>query len=128
MKSLAVLLLLALSAPTLPAADYGVRTRFQKDEPLTFPDCELIFRGTRTVKSPLYPRGMLFYDFEVRAGDRTKKISWSEGTGDIGPEFFEMNGRRFVLELGFSAAFRGRLKEDELVLWREADFPKGTNR
>ena len=106
------------------AADYGVKTRFHKDAVLTFPDCELVFTGTRRVTAPNFPRGFLFYDFEARSGGRTRTVSWSSGTGDIGPVFFEVNGRKFVLELSSSFAVKGWLKDNELLLWRASDFQK----
>ena len=123
MKTLAALILFAFVV-SATAADYGVKTRDQKGKALVFPDCELTFTGTRRVSSSTYPRGFLYYDFEARSGGKTKEVSWSSGTGDIGPEFFEVNGRKFVLELSSSAAFKGWMKDNELVLWREADFQK----
>jgi hypothetical protein len=123
MKTLAAVLILALVL-SAEAADYGVKTRFQKGAALTFPECELVFTGTRHVTTPNFPRGFLFYDFEVRSGGRSKTVSWSGGTGDIGPVFLEVDGRKFVLELGASMTGKGRLKDNELVLWREGDFRK----
>jgi hypothetical protein len=123
MKPLAVLFLLAFAFP-VQAADYGAKTQFKKGEPLVFPDLQVVFTGTRRVSSSTYPRGFIFYDFEARAGGKTKQVSWSSGAGDIGPEFFEVDGRKFVLELAASSAFKGRLKDNELVLWREGDFRK----
>jgi hypothetical protein len=42
----------------------------------------------------------------------------------IAPRFFKVNGKEFVLELKGSASFKGWMKEDELVLWKKADFEK----
>lgn len=124
MRFLAALLTgMALTASGL-AADYGKKERFAKGTALDFPDCQLVFSGTRRVSSATYPRGFLYYDFEARSGGKTKAVSWSAGTGDIGPEFFEVNGRKFVLELSSSVAFKGGMKDNELVLWREGDFQK----
>ncbi len=122
MKSLAALIIVfALSAS---AADYGEKTRFEKGRPLTFPDCELVFQGTRKVSSPVYTRGFVNYDFQARAGGKTADVSWSEGTGLIAPKLFTINGEKFVLELKGSKAFKGWLKDNELVLWKQADFEK----
>lgn len=122
MKTLtALFFVLALSAQ---AADYGVKTRFDKGSPLTFPDCELIFQGTRKVSSPVYARGFVNYDFRARSGGKTVDVSWSEGTGLIAPKAFTLNGEKFVLELKGSAAFKGWMKDNELVLWKQADFEK----
>jgi hypothetical protein len=124
MKTLLVLSSLLAMAGSGLAADYGKKEHFTKGKALAFPDCEFTFTGTRRVSSPAYPRGFLYYDFEARSGGKTKAVSWSSGTGDIGPESFEVNGRKFVLELSSSAAFKGWMKDDELVLWRESDFRK----
>jgi hypothetical protein len=124
MRHFVVLVALITLTAAAFAADYGKKERFAKGKALVFPDCELVFTGTRRVSSSAYPRGFLYYDFEARSGGQTKEVSWSSGTGDVGPEFFAVNGRKFVLELGSSAAFKGWLKDDELVLWREADFRK----
>lgn len=122
MKTLAALLLVV--AFSAPAADYGVKTRFDKGKPLAFPDCELLFLGTRKVESAVYPRGFVNYEFKASAGGKTSDISWSEGTGLIAPKYFTLHGEKFVLELKGSAAFKGWLKENELVLWKLADFEK----
>jgi hypothetical protein len=124
MKLLLALFSLLTALGSCLAADYGKKEQFAKGKVLTFPDCELTFTGTTRVTSSTYPRGFLYYDFEAKSGGKSKAVSWSSGTGDIGPEFFEVNGRKFVLELSSSAAFKGFLKTDELVLWREGDFQK----
>lgn len=118
------LLALLLTAVCAHAADYGVKTRFEKNTPLKFPDCELTFTGTRRVTSSVYPRGFVYYDFTAKAGGKTSNIEWSEGTGLIGPKYFSVGGRKYVLELKGSASFKGFMKENELVLWKQADFDK----
>lgn len=124
MKTLLLFFTMMAMAGTALAADYGAKVRFAKGMALVFPDCELTFTGTRKVSSSVYPRGFLHYDFKAASGAKTADVSWSSGTGDIGPQFFEVNGKKFVLELSHSDAFKGWLKEDELVLWREGDFRK----
>lgn len=109
---------------TALAADYGTRVQFARGKALAFPDCELTFTGTRKVSSAVFPRGFVYYDFHAASGGKTAEVSWSSGTGDIGPQAFAVNGKKFVLELSRSEAFKGWLKEDELVLWREGDFRK----
>lgn len=124
MKTLLLFLTALAMAGTACAADYGTKVRFARGKALVFPDCELTFTGTRKVSSGTYPRGFVFYDFQAAAGGKTADVSWSSGTGDIGPRFFQVDGKKFVLELSASEAFKGWLKEDELVLWREGDFRK----
>ncbi|MFZ4683239.1 MAG: hypothetical protein ACOYMS_12105 [Terrimicrobiaceae bacterium] len=113
---LPVLLGLALTAS---AADYGQKVEFAKSRTLAFPDCELVFLGQRRVASPVFKPGFTFYDFRVTSGGETKTVSWSSGTGEIGPALFEIAGKRFLLELKASEASKGWLKENELVLWRD---------
>jgi hypothetical protein len=98
---------------------YGVKVQYALGQSLKFPDLTLEYMGKR--ESPAtsdYPRSMVFYDFKVYQGDGVQTISWSAGTGDIGPTLFELDGRRYALELAISDAL-GSLEEDELVLWRE---------
>jgi hypothetical protein len=123
MKTLAVLFLLAFALP-VHAADYGVKTRFKMGEPLVFSDLELVFTGTRHESSPVYRNGFLLYDFTARSSKDRKSFSWSAGTGLIAPRFFTVHGREFVLELKRSRSLKGWMKEDELVLWKKADFEK----
>lgn len=124
MKTFLMLLAIMCTCGGGLAADYGVKTRFAKGKPLAFPDCELTFTGTRRIVSPAYSRGFLYYDFKAAVGGKTKDVSWSSGTGDIGPEFFEVNGRKFVIELGATILAKGFMKNDELVLWPETLFLK----
>jgi hypothetical protein len=63
---------------------------------------------------------MTFYDFKVYQGNQAQLISWSAGTGDIGPTLFDLDGNRFALELVMSDEL-GVLDADELVLWRESE-------
>lgn len=99
---------------------YGEKIRYAQGEPLTFPDITLEFVGKR--EAPLssdFPQGMTFYDFKAYQGSQAKLISWSAGTGDIGPTLFELAGNSYVLELAISDEL-GSLAENELVLWQEA--------
>lgn len=63
---------------------------------------------------------MYSYDFKVYQGSQSQLISWSSGTGDIGPTLFELAGNRYALELAMSDKL-GILDENELVLWRVDD-------
>jgi hypothetical protein len=99
---------------------YGVKVEYAQGQPLNFPDLTLEFVGKR--KSPAtsdYPRRLTFYDFKGHQGSQEQLISWSAGTGDIGPTLFELAGYRYALELAMSDEL-GSLDGDELVLWREA--------
>jgi len=66
---------------------------------------------------PVYPRGFLYYDFKVSKGKTEKVVSWTTGTGVIDPTDFEIDGKRYQLELRHSDKL-GKLKENNLVVWQ----------
>ena len=98
-------------------ASYGARVKYRADEKIEFPDFTIEYIGERRQSAPAYPRGFLYYDFKVRTATIEKVVSWSSGTGDIGPVEFEIGGKRFLLELRASDKL-GKLKENELVIWK----------
>lgn len=117
--SFAVVIMLLLtgcqvSAPAGQAA-YGSRIAYAPGQPVDFPDFTLEFVGTRRVTTPQYPRGFLYYDFTVTSGDEQQTVAWSSGTGDIGPQPFQVGDKDFLLELVFSESL-GQLGENELVI------------
>lgn len=113
-----VLLVSALAcAPRSRAADYGTKVAFKKETPVTFPDFVLTYLGERRVASDRFPRGFLFHDFRVASPHGTQTVSWSSGTGDIGPAPFRVGGAHFALELSRSDKL-GRLKENEVAVSR----------
>ncbi len=97
------------------AAAYGTKVPFQEGRPLKFPNFELVYAGKRKVVPPQYPRGWWAHDFQVRNGRTEQKVSWSAGTGDIGPTRFTIAGSAYDLELSRSDKL-GKLKDDELVV------------
>lgn len=104
-------------APGSNAADYGAKVAFQKDTPITFPDFSLTYVGERHVASDRYPRGFNFQDFKIVATQGAQTVSWSSGTGDIGPSPFQVGSKHFALELA-RADKLGPLKSNELVITR----------
>jgi len=44
-------------------------------------------------------------------------VSWTSGTGLIGPMDFEIGGKHYQLELRHSDKL-GKLNDDELVIWQ----------
>jgi len=99
------------------AADYGAKTTFKKAAPVSFPDFVLTYVGERKVASEKFPRGFVYHDFQIAAAQGTQTVSWSSGTGDIGPALFKVAGKNFTLELSRSDKL-GRLREDEVVISR----------
>ena len=125
--ALATVLLLIMMVACNPGSTqpptYGVKIQYAEGQPLNFPDVTLEFVGKReSPGSSDYPRGMIFYDFKVHQGSRAQLVSWTAGTGDIGPTLFDLAGHRYALELAISDKL-GSLEEDELVLWREVIPP-----
>jgi hypothetical protein len=114
------LLTFALSAHAEEAPDaaaYGSKVKFKAGHALRFPDFDLTYVGKHHVTPPQYPRGWWVHDFKVRAKSDEQTISWSAGTGDIGPTRFEVNGTDFQIELSRSDKL-GALREDEMVVSR----------
>ena len=69
---------------------------------------------------------MTIYDFEVMKGEARKKVSWSSGTGDIGPAFFEIGGS-YALELSQSDILKS-LEEGFLVIWKKAEYEESVRK
>jgi hypothetical protein len=98
-------------------ASYGARVKYRTGEKIEFPDFTIDYVGERRKTLPVYPRGFLYYDFKVRTANIEKVVSWSSGTGDIGPVQFEIGGKHYQLELRHSDKL-GKLKDNELVIWQ----------
>jgi hypothetical protein len=106
-----------VSSPADQAA-YGSRVAYTRGKPVTFPDFTLEFAGTREVAPPKAPRSFRYYDFIVIRGNEQQAVSWSSGTGEIGPREFKVGDKAFLLEITYSERF-GWLDEHELVVERE---------
>ena len=98
-------------------ASYGTRVKYQAGQKIEFPDFTVEYVGERRKSLPVYPRGFLYYDFKVRTANIEKVVSWSSGTGDIGPVEFEIGGKHYQLELRHSDKL-GKLNDNELVIWQ----------
>jgi hypothetical protein len=86
---------------------------------LRYPDLTLLYRGERQGEAgPQYPQGFTYHDFRAEQGANSQDVSWTAGTGDIGPAVFEFAGHAYRLELRQSDDL-GRLADDELVLWQD---------
>lgn len=96
---------------------YGTRVKYRAGQKIEFPDFTVEYVGEHRQSVSAYPRGFLYYDFKVRNANVEKVVSWSSGTGDIGPVEFEISSKRFLLELRRSDKL-GKLGENELVIWQ----------
>lgn len=104
-------------AQTSGPAAYATKVSFKKGVPLHFADFDLTYTGERHETSKVFKPGFNFHDFTATRGTETVKISWSSGTGDIGPASFVFGGKTFLLELRHSDKL-GKLRDDELVVSR----------
>lgn len=100
---------------------YGEKVKYSKDQELEFPDFTLRFIGERTEHAPQISRSFRYYDFEVFTDSERKTVSWSAGTGDIGPILFRFNNTDFFLEMQ-SSDILGRLSENEIVVWPQERY------
>ena len=98
-------------------ASYGTRVKYWAGEKIEFRDFMIEYVGERRQSVSAYPRGFLYYDFKVRTANIEKVVSWSSGTGDIGPVEFEISGKHYQLELRHSDKL-GKLQDNELVIWQ----------
>ena len=102
---------------------YGEKIKFLDKKQIRLPDFSITFQDERRAKSPVYPRGFLFYDFDLTKGKTHKVISWTSGTGDISPVAFEFEEKKFILEMGISDLVKF-LNHGELIVWEEDEFRK----
>ena len=100
------------------SATYGSKVRFAKNAAIAFPDFDLTYTGRRHVTSPVYKRGFDYDDFKISRGGKSITVSWSAGTGLLGPQSFEFGGQKFELELRHHDRL-GWLKDDEVVVTRK---------
>jgi len=107
---------LSISCAQSPSeAGYDQKVTYHKDKPVKFRHFTLVFTGIRRVVPPQYPRGWDVYDFRVEVDGKPQTVSWSAGTGSIGPAEFTVGSRDYWLERVYSDKL-GKLKDNELVI------------
>ena len=99
-------------------AVYGSVLAINDGGKLAFPDFELTYLGVHRLMTPAFKPGVLIHDFTAEIGGHKVAISWSSGTGDIGPSLFEVQGVHYELEMSRSDKL-GRLKSGEIVVWKK---------
>lgn len=103
---------------------YGKRVHYEKGKTLHFADLDLVYVGPRHEASDVFPNGFDYQDFDVTQGEHTIQVSWTSGTGDLGPTFFKRNGHEYALELKISQ-WQEPLNwfgPDELILWKDPKY------
>jgi hypothetical protein len=95
--------------------NYDTAVTYAKGSQFKFPDFTIEYTGERDEKTSV---GLTFkfYDFSVTNGTAKKTVSWSSGTGDIGPVQFEFEGKQYQIELKYSDKLKTKLGENELVI------------
>lgn len=102
--------------------NYGQPVNYQKDTSIEFPDFKLIYQGERKQDAPVFGPGyFLYHDFEIFDQNSNKVISWSSGTGDIGPSPFEFKGKQYLLEMEISDIL-GKLNGNRIVIWEQQQY------
>ncbi len=104
-----------IATPGGAGAPYGAKVKFEQGHAESFPHFRLEYEGERRAESPQYSRGFVHQDFVASTDAERVPLSWSAGTGDIGPEPFTIAGERFKLELQRSDTL-GALGPGELVI------------
>lgn len=125
-----VMLIAILGCSTMSSAKpgearYGSWETYSSTDPLVYPDFKLRFLGFGLSEQPLpdFPPMGQVYRFLVFQGGLETTVSWSSGTGDIGPELFEISGRKFFLEMISSYHLREKAgSEQQIVVWPESEF------
>jgi hypothetical protein len=101
------------SEPT--AAAYGAAVPYRDGGTLLFPDFDLEYKGARSDRLPNSTLEITYHDFVAATEDATMSVTWSAGTGDIGPTLFTIGSKDYLLEMAFSDRL-GRLPENTLVV------------
>ncbi len=128
-----IMLCLSVLLPSAGRAElikYGQVFRFEPAQQIEFPDFHLQFIGRKP--NVFYPGSTSrrlgdVYEFGVSTPTTSQVIRWSSGTGEIGPEVFEVQGKCFWLELHGSDRF-GRLEENQAVVSLDSGFPTSCKR
>ena len=102
---------------------YGSPFSYEVAKSITFPDFSFRYDGTEPGAN--YPgtnrRMGDVIQFRVETAEKSQAVSWSSGTGDIGPSFFKVGMACFRLELKQSDKI-GRLEAGNAVISRETEM------
>lgn len=109
---------LSRAAVSPDKAAYAEKVRFAEDRPIQFPDFTLTYLGMRHMTSATFARGFDYHDFQIGHAAEAFTVSWSSGTGDIGPTLFKVDGQSYRLELVYADELGG-LADDEVVITLE---------
>jgi hypothetical protein len=108
---------------------YGKWQTYSPTQALHYPDFDLVLNDEpRRVK---YIEGLPLgreYHFTISSSNSRISVFWSSGTGDIGPSTFEIDGKKFFLEMIMSDYLNKPISDKQIVIWPESDFYKRKGR
>jgi len=105
--------------------EYGEKVKYELNKAIEFPDFTLKYTGTAKTPGPNGAKWSITdYNFEVTGKGETKVVSWSSGMGVIGPNVFEVNGKKYMLEMSKAKKLEGWLRDDEIVITPDSEYRK----
>ena len=133
-KLLLVLLSLIVSFPAdsqgitpVKLHEFGRWHPYYENRIMPFPGFTLIFKGMEP--GDLYPGSTTRrlggrFKFFASSGSSSANITWSSGTGDIGPSGFRLDGKDYILEMVTSETASGFVDENKVMVWPIAEWEK----
>ena len=91
------------------------KTYYAKNKTINLPYFTVEYLGERKENYGMKQNVFLYHDFKIKKAKEEKIISWSSGTGDIGPEYFEFEEKPYTIELQYANTFK-KLQNNEIVI------------
>jgi len=121
MKGVILIILVLCCGCVSPSNEpqYGEVATFSKNREILYPDFSVRYLGQRRESSEAFPRGFLYYDFEMATETENEAVSWTAGTGDIAPHLFSIGGKEYflVLKINELAYEDYMLDDNEMIIW-----------
>ncbi|MBU1118865.1 hypothetical protein KKH43_03220 [Patescibacteria group bacterium] len=77
--------------------NYSERLDFQESDSFNLPDFTITYLGRyKVTRGPQIP--FVYADYELKAEDEKMIISYTSGAGIIGPDYFELGGKKWILD------------------------------
>ena len=103
-------------------AEYEKIQRFAYDKVIRYPDFSIEYVGQHSADGIIR---VDFYDFTVTdASGIAQDVSWTAGTGDIGPASFTVGKKTFMLELKRSVVVEKPLPSDSFIITPAEEWGK----
>jgi hypothetical protein len=101
---------------------YGEAVKYYEKSVVKFPDFDLTYMGERK-QTANFPNGNSFtftyFDFKIKTATEEKTVSWTSGTGEIAPAYFEIGGAQYMLELRSTENGKKKIDDDEVVITKK---------